>query len=231
MTEQRHGGLTSPWIESEHDQSIKMLFDAFPDCLHCFPKDSMIYGQGEHGRFVYAVKSGRVRLVLYSSEGNAFHLFIIKPGGLFGETAYLDGQAENNSAEAVVNSEVCQIPYAAFDGFVERVPAFRTFLLLSVSRKLRAATQVIDNLVTKSASSLVVTYLKYLAVAHGEKMNGDSVRIGIRFTHDDIASITNLSRVTVSNVLGELSRQGIIGKAEGQYYIRSLRALDKMVGN
>lgn len=221
--------LSSPWIEGEHTPSITHLCATCGGIQELYSRDSVVYHQGESTGFVYLVKSGRVRLTLNSSEGRTFHVFIIKPGGLFGERAYLDGLPHDTSAEAIVDSQICRISYHSLDRLLEKEPEFHKFLSLSMARKLQASTQVIDNLVMKNATTLVATYLRYIANAHGERISSNQVRINIRFTHENLASITNLSRVTVSNIISDFMKSGVLGKEDGQFYIYSLTGLNEYI--
>lgn len=221
--------LSSPWIEGEHSPSIDRL------CLLCdakqvhYKKESTIFHQNDITNNIYLVKSGRVRLTLNSSDGRTFHVLIIKPGCLFGERAYFDGLPHDTDAEAIIDTDLLEISYNKLDNFLQKEPEFYQFLSLSMTRKLLASFQVIDNLVTKNAAALVVTYLKYIANAHGDRIAPDKVRINIRFTHEDIASITNLSRVTVSNIISELMKMGHIVRKNGQVYINNLSDLDDLI--
>ena len=46
------------------------------------------------------------------------------------------------------------------------------------------------------------------------------VRICIRFTHQDVANLIHVSRVTVSNVFHILIKQGILEKRDGKWWIK-----------
>lgn len=229
MFNHRADASSSPWLEGLHSPSIDRLCQECGAEVADYPKDSIIYRQGESSRYVYLVKKGRVRLTLNSVDGRSFHVLIIKPECIFGERAYLDGLPHDTSAEAIIDTQLCRISHQGLDAFLHREPTFHQFLSLSMARKLMASTQVIDNLVMKGAADLVLTYLKYIALAHGERITPDKVRINIRFTHENIASITNLSRVTVSNIISELVKTGLLVKEGGQFYINSMSDLDSLI--
>lgn len=229
MPDFRKDSLSSPWIEGEHSPSVERL------CTLCeaqqvhYKKESTIFHQDDSTSYIYLVKSGRVRLTLNSSDGRTFHVLIIKPGCLFGERAYLDGLPHDTDAEAIIDTDLYLISYDKLDRFLQNEPEFHQFLSLSMARKMLASIQVIDNLVMKNATALVATYLKYIANAHGENITSDKVRINIRFTHENIASITNLSRVTVSNIISDLIKTGYIIREGGNVYINSLSDLDDLI--
>ena len=219
----------SPWLEGENRSQIERMFTACSAQRVHFSKDSFIYQQDEVTGFLYFVESGRVRLTITSAEGRTFHVLILKPGCLFGEQAYLDRLPHDTSAEAIIDTTVQKIPYQSLDSFLEQEPHYYKTIAHCMASKLLACTQVIDNLVMKNSHSLVATYLKYIAMAHGEPVTPDKVRFNIRFTHENIASITNLSRVTVSNIVGDLMKAGVIIKEGGQLYISSMSDLDEFI--
>ncbi|MPM99988.1 hypothetical protein SDC9_147183 [bioreactor metagenome] len=154
---------------------------------------------------------------------------IVKPGCIFGEVSYFTHMPFDTGAEAIVDSKIYVIPYSVISAYLVGNPDVNMALSLSLSRKLRACTQVIDNLVMKNATAMVVTYLKYIANAHGEKDANNKIRINIKFTHEDVASITNLSRVTVSNIFSDLFKLGILEKRDGKVYIQNILKLDAMI--
>lgn len=219
----------SPWLEGENRSQIECMLTACSSQSVHFSKDSIVYQQDEVTGFLYFVESGRVRLTITSIEGRTFHVLILKPGCLFGEQAYLDRLPHDTSAEAIVDTKILKMPYPSLDCFLEQEPQYNRIIAHSMASKLLACTQVIDNLVMKNSHSLVATYLKYIAIAHGDPVTADKVRFNIRFTHENIASITNLSRVTVSNIVGDLMKAGVIIKEGGQLFIRSMSDLDEFI--
>ena len=75
-----------------------------------------------------------------------------------------------------------------------------------------------------SATQRVVHHLLQLAATYGQPADGGT-EIGIAFTHQEMANITGLSRVMVSNVLIQLQSEGLIGKVKAHCVVRDIDGL------
>ena len=53
--------------------------------------------------------------------------------------------------------------------------------------------------------------------------------INITFTHQEIGELIGLSRVSVSNILSQMVKQGILKKKEGYYYVKDIEAIYRCV--
>lgn len=58
-----------------------------------------------------------------------------------------------------------------------------------------------------------------------KKESDDTYRLQIKFTHQEMADLTGLSRVTVSNILSSMTCKGIIEKQDGYLIIKNLDAM------
>ena len=72
----------------------------------------------------------------------------------------------------------------------------------------------------------VCFYLLHLADQYSEEKNGKK-EMYLRYTHQDIAEITGLSRVRVSNIISGLVKDSILIKKDGMY---SVVQMDKLQG-
>lgn len=207
----------SPWIESTSD-TLKFLEDLFSKYEKKYKKEQYLYHQGEKSDYIYIVKSGRVRYAKTSTDGNEHHIIIGKPGCFFGDISCFDDLAEGGSLSCIVDSSLYVVPKSIIiNNFFEN-RKFADLMMLSICRKYRSLEAMLGDFVMSDAYTRVSKQLLNLANAHGEKVN-DKIKITINFTHDDLSKITNLSRVSVSMIMSELSKQGIIHKKDGYTYI------------
>lgn len=65
-------------------------------------KEEPIYFASEPSRSIYFLKTGRVKIAKYFSDGSEKILTIIDPGEIFGEMAYLD---EGQRTEPLFNNQ------------------------------------------------------------------------------------------------------------------------------
>ena len=111
-----------------------------------FPADAAILRQGEPTLDAYLVESGRVRIERRTPYG-LFTLAVLKPGELFGETAFVDRRPRTSDAVAVEETEALTFSPAALASLLESDPTISAALYWvfwkCLSAKLR---QTSDNL-------------------------------------------------------------------------------------
>jgi CRP-like cAMP-binding protein len=70
----------------------------------------------------------------------------------------------------------------------------------------------------KQAESSLLRLLAWLANRFGQEVE-QGQRIALRLTHQDIADLIGLTRVTVTRLLNDFERQGIIQRKERQFIV------------
>lgn len=91
-------------------------------------------------------------------------------------------------------------------------------ILMQSNRINRMLLTQIELMSFHHSEGRVCFYLLHLAEQYSEEKNGQKL-LYIRFTHQDIAEITGLSRVCVSNIISGLVKDRILMKKSGLYYV------------
>ncbi|GEM45383.1 helix-turn-helix domain-containing protein [Deinococcus cellulosilyticus] len=166
---------------------------------------------------LYRVSSGLVRVHTMDDEGNGLTLRYVKPGEYFGEEA-LSGVDRKYFAEAVTNSSVDVINPALLGA--EDTVQVTNHLVNVINR----AYENIYRLVGKRLRSRIAAELLELKdTALATKQ--DNGEILIYATHDELAAAVGSVRETVTKVVGELSREGVIHAGYGRVILADLDAL------
>ena len=161
---------------------------------------------------LYRVASGLVRVHTMDDDGNGLTLRYVKPGDYFGEEA-LAGLDRQYFAEAVTDSSVDVINPAlmsAEDNLVVTTHLVRT---------LERAYESIYRLVGKRLRARIageLLELKDTALASVQP-SGETM---IYATHDELAAAVGSVRETVTKVVGELSREGVISAGYGKITLK-----------
>ncbi|MBK6913044.1 MAG: cyclic nucleotide-binding domain-containing protein [Ignavibacteriales bacterium] len=72
-------------------------------------KEEPIYFANEPSKAIYFLKTGRVKIIKYLSDGSEKILTIINPGEIFGEMAFLDEAQRTDFAVTMEPSLICAI--------------------------------------------------------------------------------------------------------------------------
>lgn len=191
------------------------------------PKRNFIFTPDEPSNAVYLLKKGRVRISRLSDTGKHFTLVILEPGAIFGESAIFGDEPRKYYAEALDDAYICAINKHEFEKIVARNPMVSLRLAQIVEQRLEEAQEQIENLVFYDVQTRLARLLLKLADLHGERVEG-GVRIGIRLTHEDIASLIGSTRETTSKILNEFKAAGHIDVEKRHIILLDQKALADM---
>lgn len=216
----------SPWLKLDQvdwsaiSSGIKPKF---------YEKNTNIYHQQQYSDYIYIVESGRVRLSIYSRNGEEKCLTIADRGCIFGEVSGLDGYPNFANATAVIDSYLYPIPKERFKEELERNHDLCLKIVKVLVRKMRLLASQVEELSFDDAYYRVINTLVYLAEQYGiNTKNG--CKIGLKFTHQEMANLTGLCRVTVSNVFRSLSKENMIGRENGFVIVKDVDELYRYLG-
>jgi CRP-like cAMP-binding protein len=183
-----------------------------------FKRGEVLFHQGSIGSVLYIVVSGQVRIYTISEGGQELTLTICKRGEFLGELALLDGLPRSASAQAMRSTTTLTLHRSAFLYTIAACPPIAAAVLEAMAARLRQTTAYAEQLSSLSAPRRVVRQLLGLATQHGVA-EGQTTRIDLRLTQDDLASLSGTTRETVNRVLALLRDQRIIRVERAQICI------------
>lgn len=214
--------VTSPWIRFPLD-SWKPLIEGTPSTL--YRKKSLVFDQSEQPQHVFIVKSGRIRITSYQSDGSEKQLYIAEQGAMIGESFFVQYNPETAvSGVAIVDSHLYCIPSQSFETVLRGNWDLTVKVMQVVCRKNNILLNQVLELSFSQSIQRIAQLLLNLISQYGVRVK-TSVRIGIRFTHQDVASMISTSRVTVSNFFNNLAVEGTIEKRDGYFVVHDEKRL------
>lgn len=163
-----------------------------------YEKGEMIYWQGSRAEEFYFLKSGGVRVFLCSENGSEKTLSVMKPGRIFGEAAFFDGLPRVSSARALRRTEAVPVTRRDLMECIRHEPQLAVNLLSYLSQTIRMLSAQLDTVAFQPADERIARLLLNLAAENGL----------VQATHEDLAALAGVSRVTVSRILGNFSSRG-----------------------
>ena len=179
----------------------------------------LIYLQGTEAQEFYYILSGTVRCFISSAEGDERILTLHHGGELIGEAAFFDRQPRVSSAVAVTQCALVAVDRRRLEEVFALHPDLAVSMLEYLARTVRLLSAHVDGTFLR-ADQRVARYL--LSLSPGT--DGE-----LRCTHEEIGSSVGVSRVTVSRVLGELERQGLLKTGYRTVRLLDPDALEKLV--
>ena len=186
-------------------------------------KHSNVYTVGDEHETVYFIESGQIKLVMISSEGKECMLAIHGSGDVFGELCLSGLGARLETATAMEDTFLKEIPCGRFldrlatDSLLE---GFVKYLTVRVADQ----QQVIANLVTVDSEHRLGETLLQLARKFGKK-DPRSIRIELRISHEELAAMVGTTRPRISMFMQRFRNLGLIESSIEHYMIIKERKL------
>lgn len=188
--------------EELHDISGKILIKEFL-------KNEVILREEDTNRFMYIVLVGSARVLQVTEDGKEIILAIHGTGDFFGEMSLIDGRTSPATVIATEDSLIALITRRDFFYLLTGQRKILNDFLQILCMRLRDSWKKIEILNYKNAKERLRTLLLLLAHNSEEKTPEGSI-INLRLTHENIASMSGLSRETVTRILGKWQEQGEI---------------------
>lgn len=211
----------SPWLRYD-----LALWGPLADPRHLIhiKGHSVVYNQNATISHIYVVKSGRVRLSYYSSEGaEKVYLFAL-PGAMFGEETCFEPTAQFLYAETITDCEFYCIPKDEFLLCLSQNIALNSQVLSSMAHKIHVLMEHIRRLSFLDAKSRIAAVFVDMRPIFGT-LTKEGIRIDLPITQQNISNLVNASRLTVNQIIREFESLGYLRKTKGFWYVYDLDAL------
>ncbi len=184
---------------------------------YCYPSGKLLYAEGIVASDVFIVRKGLLKLEETLHDGSQRIVRMVEPGQVAGLECVLDhSKRYDQSAVALRESEVCQIPYSVLHRLLEQQPDFFEMIMQHWHSQLHAAEQVIVEFSTGTVRERVARImLKLIDLA--ERSGEDDILIpSVR----DMSALTGVTRESISRVMADFKRSGFlerIGSSRAKY--------------
>jgi len=183
--------------------------------------------QNDWGQSVYFILEGWAKVRMFHTEGHEITLNILGPDEIVGEMAALDLSPRSTDVLALTAMRLGLLPREVFMHLLQHEPSFAQELLMLMARRLRQANRRLMTRESKGEGRLVDTLL-FIAEGQG-RTSRDGIMIP-SFPHRELAALSGLARETVTRILSDLQRRGLLEKHGNLMRIPSLDHLEKLLG-
>jgi len=195
--------------------------------LQRFAKHALIFHAGAPGKNVYFLRSGRIKIYQPSPCGKEIILWFCFPGDMFGLAEVTQGEDRVIGAVACEDSEVLSITQTQFTDFLLAHPASSLLIMQVLSCRLRALGEFVVNLVNDDVQTRITKLILRLGARHGVRVEQD-IHLDINLTHQEIADMVGTTRQTVTTVLSDLQRRGLLRLENRRIRIESQELLGEI---
>ncbi|AOT72518.1 Crp/Fnr family transcriptional regulator [Geosporobacter ferrireducens] len=181
-------------------------------------KDEIVFSEGEKSDTIYLIRSGRILLFKVSEDGKKIILDILEEGDIIGENTIFDDLCHTFSAKAIEDAFVCRCFKSDFSNLLSN-PDISIKIIKSLTDKLNNYTDTMVTMAFCDVKNRVLTMLMRLGKKYGSN-TPEGIKLDIYLSHEDIAHLTNASRVMVTNTIKALKAEGKILVHKRHYIIK-----------
>ena len=198
-------GLTKDQVCQIREHLIREMYE---------PHETL-FREGDPADFLFALRSGQLKLTSSMPDGRQQILRIAVAGQLLGIETF-KGQHYPFTAEALTDVVACKISHDDLRQILAGSPAIALRVIETLSQELDQAESLIRDLGLKTAPEKVSSFLLSLIPQRGDP----NAELPLRLSRREIAEMLGLTEETVSRVMADFARKKIIGSGKG--YIRIL---------
>lgn len=192
------------------------------------PARKVVFHQGEPGREMYIVSSGRLKISVVSGEGKELSFFILKRGNIFGELALLDGERRSATITAIETCELLVLHHSDFRELLKKHHQIGLTLLSILAGRIRATTGLYENSVFIEIPGRLAARLLDLGAEHGVE-TPDGLLIDLKLSQYELGTLVNASRESVNKQLKSWQSQGVIRIVDGRLLIPEPHILESLL--
>jgi CRP/FNR family cyclic AMP-dependent transcriptional regulator len=174
-----------------------------------YPKDAVVFFENEQGDFFFMILEGRIKVTILGDDGREVILSLLAAGDFFGEMALLDNEPRSATAIAVEDTELLSLHRNDFQNVLTDNRSIMTGLIKVLTGRLRRANHQISTLALLDVYGRVARVIVDMAREEGRRLKDGRIAFR-RATHQEIANRIGTTRETVTRMLKDLERQGMI---------------------
>ncbi len=186
-------------------------FESIEKCLvrRRYPAGQTLFHMGDEGGSLHFIERGRVKVTIPSSSGEELILAILGAGNLLGELSLFDGKPRSATVQALEDTEtLCLHREDLLELMRGRFDVVEKILVVLAGRIRDTDTLLADKHFLDITARLAKKILD-LGDTFGVQ-EGGQVRIGVKITQKDLASMIGATRESINKQLKALRDQGLV---------------------
>ena len=195
------------------------LFAGLPPAVHAalasgatlrrFSRRALLVSEGSAPSQVFVVLTGKVRAVRRATSGREVTLETFHAGDVLADAVVVPERQLLNDWEASEPTEVLAIGREVFAAQMQNTPALALTLAAQMLGRLERSKQLAAGLALADVPDRVLAALRGLAESHGQA-GPEGIVVQNRPTQQEMANSIGACRETVSRVVSDLARRGLI---------------------
>ena len=186
-------------------------FESIEKCLvrRRYPGGQALFHMGDEGSSLHIIESGRVKVTIPSSSGEELILAIFGAGDLLGELSLFDGKPRSATVQALEDTETLCLHREDLLALMRNRFDVVEKILEVLARRIRDTGMLLAESHFLDITSRLAKKILDLGDTFGVR-EGGQVRIGVKITQKDLASMIGATRESINKQLKTLRDQDLI---------------------
>ena len=189
----------------------------------------LLYASGDKASALYGVKSGAIRLMATTLDGNESLTSLHGEGSWFGEISLFDDFPRPVDAYAMGETEILVVSSAQLQSILDDNPIWYKDFAKVLCHKLRITMNHFNTEPLPVAVRIALRLLD-LAQVFG-KQTDQGILIDIKLVQEDIAKMLLVRRQTVNINMRLLEKDNLVERQKGKILLRDTQALKDYIHN
>jgi len=203
---------------------LSLAFEEYGKVLLC-RKGQSIYFQEDDADAFYMVKSGMLRSFVMAADGREITLELLRPGKVFGSVSFFMDIRRIASVEALSDAEVVVLNKESIKQCFGEHYRLVVEIIQALGMTTRFLVSQVESLTIISAEQRIAHTLLQLATEFKHSPSDTSYRIP--YTHQQIAELAGMNRVTTTKELNRFAEKGWIRLGYREILVRDEAALHR----
>jgi CRP/FNR family transcriptional regulator len=192
-----------------------------------FQRGEFVFRPGDECDRLHLLQHGRVKTYVHSEQGQEKIMHVFYPGDAFGGLLFGTTHGELPWAQALEDVIVVSMDETAFKRFMQAFPDLCMNIFRYMADHHANDMRRLESFIHTNASHRLLLTLLNLGNRLGYSQ-AESFQLAPGFTHEELANMVGVARTTVSELIGQLRRTGVLG-GRGRCLIVNRQAAEQLL--
>ncbi len=175
-----------------------------------FKKGQTLFMQGNPPFGMYCIRSGIIKVTQVGPDGKESIVRLAKAGDTIGHRSLFSEQSYKATATALEETKVCFYDKKYIQKLVKNEASVAYNLISSLGKELGSAETRLTSFSQKNVRERLAELLLILKEGYGEKMEDGRIKLNIKLTREEMASIIGTASETLIRFFTEFKQEGLI---------------------
>jgi CRP/FNR family transcriptional regulator, cyclic AMP receptor protein len=192
---------------------------------HHLQEGEALFRGGDAGDGCYRIRSGLVKIVVASRQGEDRIISLQGPGAIVGELSMIDGLPRSASVVAITDCFLSFVSQDSFQKYSDANPELMTSLARILAGRIREADDALAATTFLSVKARLARALLNLAEYVGEQKGPGRIEFRHKISQSDLAAMAGVARENVSRAMSDWRKRDIVTRSLDYYCINDQTAL------